>query len=337
MNFNYINSISLNCPNCGGTLSLEDSNEICDFCNTPVLIKGLQKREVIRNLFNKAEVYKHLKSELKTMDIENGFIDAINPSNTDLLYIPFWEFEVMIGTWRGNASLFETESETEIMDKIVVKTFRRRVPAVDLDHLHIKGLVTNEYCREKVDYKILNKEGIVLTPVLTPEAARKHLTDDFFLKSTADKSIKSPESNNIMNSPVVLEESIGLLYYPLWVFRIFFEGKNYLILVDGVSKKIIYALLQGKGEKLFFKSIIKVILSIFLLTTLCHPEGLMKPQSAGLAVLFMAAMLFILPFVLNNNMILREGKSSFIDDTLFPFLIEGYKQAKENFIIEIRK
>ena len=72
-----VSVINLSCPNCGGTLSLEKWQEVCQFCSTPVLIRGFEKREAIRSVFTKGEAFRKLKEQMIEYQVDEGFITSL--------------------------------------------------------------------------------------------------------------------------------------------------------------------------------------------------------------------------------------------------------------------
>ena len=228
------------------------------------------------------------------------------------------------------------EDKASILDRVIVKTFKRRVPAIDLSQFNIKGVkISEDIDREPLDYESLKKEGIVLSPLISPEAARMHITDDYFLKATSEESSKEPFLNDIMKTPVALEEVVKLLFYPIWLFRGVYDGKNSQILLDGNSLRIIYALLPGKPGRIINRSVFRIVGTILLLTTLFSPSGLSSLQHVqSFNVLIVILLMLIFLYFINN--LRGEGlKPSFIDDKLLPFFIDDYLKAKRDFLIEI--
>ena len=157
-----------------------------------------------------------------------------NLSEVILIYLPFW------AVWGGVAGHFlgYTDKDKEIypLENHTVENLGWNVAACDVGEFGVSHINLEGCLLEPFDSEALHRTGMVFEPLGSAkeiyEAAQDKLIDQLI---TSNK-----QPNASQEFARIIESSMGLVYYPLWVVRYLYNGRVFQVVVDGYSGEVLY-------------------------------------------------------------------------------------------------
>lgn len=230
-------SVSMNCPNCGGTLSLEEGSKTatCPYCSILLEVQGDDgvKKIMLTNNMGRdraiAAVKGWWKSGLKARDLpKSGQVTECYP-----IYVPFWKLRARVAGWVCGYNVRRENNRTEKIPKevLVSRYIDWNQVACDpgdigVEHLH--GLEGNA---------VLHDEGTIPTFEVTTSFTDAKAKG---LESVRNEAIGGAGvSNKTFVSLHVFIRDIGLVFYPIWIVRYTYSDRMYFATVDGVNGKVL--------------------------------------------------------------------------------------------------
>jgi DNA-directed RNA polymerase subunit RPC12/RpoP len=246
--------VHLDCPSCGGALSLAEGERIvsCRYCGGRhlILVPAAVPRCVVEATIDEAAALRVARTSLR----RPGVARAARESHFDtvgLLYVPFFEATaVRLGTVvvrelvKPPAPLPEGEQSGPELDrwltdpgeeredtKVIEQDVVRIGPACDMTELGGERIQLAELRRggtkvllQPFDPVTLYSRGIVLAPSVPAER---------FLAETTWRVRSQSDATRY------LETRLKLLYYPVWQARYRHRGRTYEVAVDGVAGTVL--------------------------------------------------------------------------------------------------
>ena len=234
--------VSVNCPNCGGLLDIEEGSKYqkCPYCGVKLYVHGdegyrkisyamnVDKNLVIqsvRNWFSQGYKARKLKKEAK--------FEEVYP-----IYIPFWNINARVVGWvcgyniettvdsRGNVHRRKVHKE-----KMVMRDYVWSIIACDSGDIGIKHL-------RNFSGKVIpvGEEGIPKFDVTTDKEDALKISEDALKK----KAIGEVNIENITFQKLFfIPKSVTQINYPFWIVRYRYRGKGYFATVDGVTGRVV--------------------------------------------------------------------------------------------------
>ena len=252
--------VHLDCPSCGGLLSLAEGERIvvCRYCGgrSLVLVPDAVPRHVIEATLAEEAAVRVARRSLQRPGIARAARGARFDS-VGLLYVPFYEATaVRLGSVfvrervKPPAPLSDSEQSGPELDrwlqdpgeeredtKVIEQDVVRIGPACDLPELGGERIRLAELRRDGAkillqpfDPVALQSRAVVLAPTLPAER---------FLEQTTWRVGSASDSTRYV------ETRLKLLYYPVWQARFRHWGRPYDLAVDGVTG----TLLAGSGPR----------------------------------------------------------------------------------------
>lgn len=252
--------VHLDCPSCGGTLSLAEGERIvaCRYCGNRslVLIPDAVPRHVVEAAIDETAALQVARRALQRPGVPRA-VRAARFDAVSLYYVPFYEATaVRLGTVlvrervKPPAPLGEGEQSGPALDrwledpgkeredtKVVAQDVLRVGPACELGELGGGRIPLAELRRggaqvllQPFDPVALHSRAVVFAP--TMPAAR-------FLQETTWRVRSQNDGTRYV------ETRLKLLYYPVWHARFRHRGRTYGLTVDGVMG----ALLSGSAPR----------------------------------------------------------------------------------------
>ena len=241
----------LECPSCGGTLSLAEGERIvaCRYCDSRnlVLVPDATPRYVLSLGVSRDEAAVAAQAALQRSGVPRVLRERVRFKDILLCYIPFYESSaVRLGTVflrervKGVSPVIEDsqdaaatqrwldeppveQEETKVLEQDLV----RDGPACDLPDLGVNCIKLAELRRgatkvplEPFDPVALQGRAVVFGPTKPSERFAEEST--WRIQSKGDRT-------------GYVEQRVKLLYYPVWQARYLYRGRSYEIAVDGVS------------------------------------------------------------------------------------------------------
>jgi hypothetical protein len=240
-------SISMNCPACGGTLSLEEGERTisCPYCTSLLAIEGDQGVQHIMFTDNVdhdkavATVKKWMGSGFKARDLSaKGEITECYP-----IYVPFWKLKTMAAGWVCGYRVVQHEKRTERvpMEELVDRSMNWNQVACDVGDIGV------EHIKDLNGTALLHAEGIIPTFEVTTSS-----TDAMNrgMDTVRKKAIDSANVPHITFSKMhVFPLGMTLVFYPIWIVRYKYSGRMYFATVDGVRNEVLSG--RAPGDSLW--------------------------------------------------------------------------------------
>jgi len=242
----------LTCPSCGGTLDVAEgwTNITCKYCDTPLALLGergvlrlmvldkLDRRQaesVVRRWLSRGvRKAPALKREAK---VEEAF----------LAWFPFVRLRFDLVGWilgenverqkRGNRWV-DVKKPVELE---IERAVERNVPAGEMAEFGVQRVDLRGDEILPMNEELLARRGMVFRPTkAAPELARE--LADAVVQGISRRTGPDRVTFSWL-APV--RKRIGVLHYPLWVFRYSFRGRTYQVLVDAEGGEIAYGKAPG--------------------------------------------------------------------------------------------
>jgi DNA-directed RNA polymerase subunit RPC12/RpoP len=246
--------VHLDCPSCGGALSLAEGERIvaCRYCRSLSLVEvpHAVPRHVVQPAVDGAAADRVARASLQRPDVART-ARGTRFDSASLCYVPFYEATaVRLGTVfvrdrvKPPAPLGESEQGSPALDqwlqdpgeeredtKVVEQDVRRIGAACALRELGVERIRLADQRRaggtvllQPFDPVTLHRRAVVFAPT-TPA--------DRFLQETTWRI----QSQN--DATRYVETRLKLLYYPVWHIRYRHRGRPYGLAVDGVTGKLL--------------------------------------------------------------------------------------------------
>jgi len=230
-------SVSMNCPNCGGTLSLEEGSRTttCPYCTMLLEVQGDDgvKKIMLTNNMDRDKAITAVKgwwkAGFKARDLTaKGEVTECYP-----IYVPFWKLKARVAGWVCGYNIRRNNKTTEKVPKevLVSRYIEWNQVACDpgdigIEHLH--GL----------DGKAeLHDEGSIPTFEATTSFTDAKAKGLDFVRN--DAIMGAGVSNRTFVKIHVFLKDMALVFYPVWIVRYKYSDRMYFATVDGVIGKVL--------------------------------------------------------------------------------------------------
>ena len=241
----------LECPSCGGTLSLAEGERIvaCRYCDSRnlVLVPDATPRYVLSLGVSREEATAAAQAALQRSGVPRVLRERVHFKDILLCYIPFYESSaVRLGTVflrervkgvsleiddsQGDAARPRLVDEPPVEKedtKVLEQDVVRDGPACDLPELGVECIKLAELRQgatkvplEPFDPVALQGRAVVFGPTKPSER--------FVEEGTWRIQTKGDRTGYV-------EQRVKLLYYPVWQARYLYRGRSYDVAVDGIS------------------------------------------------------------------------------------------------------
>ncbi len=234
----------LTCPNCRGVVPVSEGVRVvqCPYCEQRSLVqgeRGIRRWQVarrvereqalttIRGFFTGLKKAISLKKEAKIRE-------------TFLVYLPYWRVTAFVAGWMFGRVRKDKDS-TRPIEVEVMEEMHWNDAAVDVSEFGVHRVRISKDDLEPFDSLRLHREGMVFEPVESPTDALAEAEAHFTHRGRSRRSL----TTKYFETFHTLRPKLALVYYPLWVARYEFKGRNYQVTVDGTTGKILYGKAPG--------------------------------------------------------------------------------------------
>jgi hypothetical protein len=123
--------------------------------------------------------------------------------------------------------------------------------AADVSEFGVHQVSAAKSDLEPYDSDTLHTEGMVFEPVESRDEALTEARSHFLYRGRAKKQLRQ----KFFEKFHFLREKLSLVYYPLWVARYEYRGRNYQVVVDGVNGKVLYGKAPGN---IFYRALVLI-------------------------------------------------------------------------------
>jgi hypothetical protein len=247
-------SQGLTCPNCNGVVPVPEGVRvvICPFCDMRSLVQG--ERGVPRwQITNKIE-------REKALEAVQGFFSGMNKARDlkktaairelFLVYLPYWRVHAFVAGWlfgRVKAGKDSTKPiEVEVMEEMLWND-----AAADVSEFGVHQVSAAQSDLEPYDSEQLHAEAMVFEPVESRDDALSEAQSHFLYRGRKKKHLQQ----KFFEKFHFLRQQLSIVYFPLWVARYEYRGRNYQVVVDGTSGRVLYGKAPGN---IFYRAIMLI-------------------------------------------------------------------------------
>ena len=232
----------LNCPECGGTLEIEEGRSVvnCPFCGVSSLLtgeKGIWHFQVKPDV-GQGQVEAAVRRFFRRWDRDPDLEQEATIQECFVAYLPYWRVSMRAAAWLSGRSIGE-DTDTPV-EKAITEDHVWTGAAYDPSQFglrELKRLQGREL--EPFDREALQQHALVFEPEGSGAKAIKQAEAAF--KEAAHR--QSGVTKTLFQRFQFFGRRLSLIYYPLWVVRYVFRGRSYRVVVDG--QKVVYGQAPG--------------------------------------------------------------------------------------------
>ena len=288
--------ITLNCPQCGYSLKIKEGQQIigCSACSSCLLIKGGEgvSKLYISPLVNKSKAVLRVKKWFDRDDTAND-IGLSKVKSVKLVYIPLWKLSFKAIGWRFMKKEYKrrsyyggncyyamdnygfkggTKSVSRREAKPILRFGEWIVPACGITDFGSEYIKISQNSLKR-GLKVLEEEKLqaeaMVFDVTIPAESILEKKEKLLLGNLPLKR----STSNFFQMVKKISTKKMLIYYPLWIIRYDYKGARYLVSMDGVEEKIVYAHFPGNSHYRVVNFLIVIAVINFLLTSLIQQPG----------------------------------------------------------------
>jgi predicted RNA-binding Zn-ribbon protein involved in translation (DUF1610 family) len=231
--------VSASCPSCGAPLEFQEGANVsrCPFCNLPLLF---QSPNCILTYYLEPQVNpKEIPFRLDRFRKNRGESLSRRVDEIKLYYLPFWRFTCNIFYTQVDDPTMEAYQE-KAEAEILTRDWDINFPANDSNDFGLDTLgLRPEWLKLKLlTDKNLMKAGDVLNLELDSSSANQKALKSLELLMADKKSIGKELVTRL------LDETLSLLYFPMWVVDFVVKEGKYHQIIDGITGR---TLKQNQG------------------------------------------------------------------------------------------
>lgn len=234
----------LTCPECSGVVPLKEGDRIviCPFCGVHALVQGEQG-------IRRWQVSRRVERQRALQDV-NGFFSGIKKArdlkkeakitDTFLIYLPYWRVQAEVAGWRFGRVKVDKDSSKPI-EVQVLEEMDWNDAALDVSEYGVHHVVLPKDMLEPYHSETLHGEALVFEPTESHTDARDEAHGNFLIRARSKKNL----TKTFFEKFHFLDETLAIVYYPLWVSRYAYRKRHYQVIVDGVNGKVVYGKAPG--------------------------------------------------------------------------------------------
>jgi DNA-directed RNA polymerase subunit RPC12/RpoP len=237
----------LTCPNCAGTLSVQEGQRIvkCPYCEARSLVRGERgvRRYQVERRVDRDAAAQSVRGFWSGLNRAMDLARTAQLSELFLVYLPYWRVQALMAGWvfgkkkvrRGESTRWEPR-EVQIMDPVGWTGAAGDVAEFGVTSLPLDGIQFAAY-----DPEALHSEGLVFEPTGSQTAVTDSARQDWLKQA----SRKARLDNVTQTALQFFRHGLALVYYPLWVARYHYRNRSYQVVVDGFNGRVLYGKAPG--------------------------------------------------------------------------------------------
>lgn len=247
-------SQGLTCPNCNGVVPVPEGVRVvtCPFCEMRSLVEGERgvQRFQIRNKIEREQAISAVTGFFSGMNKARDLKKTAEIKEMFLIYLPYWRVHAFVAGWlfgRVKSGKDSTKPvEIEVMEEMLWND-----AAADVSEFGVHSVSAAKSDLQPYDSEVLHAEGMVFEPVESRDDALREAQSHFLYRGRKKKHLQQ----KFFEKFHYLRQQLSLVYYPLWVARYEYRGRNYQVVVDGTSAKVLYGKAPGN---IFYRAIMLI-------------------------------------------------------------------------------
>ncbi|HEY3272255.1 MAG TPA: hypothetical protein VGJ92_00760 [Methanocella sp.] len=245
-------SLNMNCPNCGGALSLNEGAHYtsCPYCTAMLAVEGdegiskITFKDKITRVQAVEAVQRWWRGGFKARDLKTrGQITESYP-----IYVPFWRLKARAAGWvcgyrtetyrdsKGN-----THTKKVPLEKMIVRDFDWSHVACD------PGDIGIEHLRNFEGEAVLHDEGSI--PTFEATTSRTDAIADGSQQVMSEAVAYAGVPTVTFKDVHVFPKDMSIVFYPIWVVRYTYSERMYFATVDGITGNVLSG--RAPGDNLW--------------------------------------------------------------------------------------
>lgn len=196
----------------------------------------------------------------RAMSAVTGFFSGINKARDlkktaeirelFLVYLPYWRVHAFVAGWlfgRVKSGKDSTKPvEVEVMEEMLWND-----AAADVSEFGVQQVSAAKSDLEPYDSDYLHSEGMVFEPVESRDDAINEAQSHFLYQGRKKRHLQQKYFEKFH----YLRQQLSIVYFPLWVARYEYRGRNYQVVVDGTNGQVLYGKAPGN---IFYRAIMLI-------------------------------------------------------------------------------
>jgi hypothetical protein len=167
-----------------------------------------------------------------------------------LVYLPYWRVQAFVAGWLFGR-VKDGKDSTKPVEVEVMQDMLWNDAAADVSEFGVHRVSAAKSDLEPYDSDLLHAEAMVFEPVESRDEAMREAQSHFLYQGRKKKRLQQ----KFFEKFHFLRQKLSLVYYPLWVARYEYRGRNYQVVVDGTSGNVLYGKAPGN---IFFRAIMLI-------------------------------------------------------------------------------
>jgi hypothetical protein len=257
----------LNCPNCGGVISIPEGQVIvrCPYCDLRSFVRGERglRRFQVPQAKNRDDAVKSFRQFLSgNLAIAMDASRRAELTEVFLVYLPFWVVWARVMGWAfGQEEVGSGDRRHyEPREVRIVEEMTWDAAACDVGEFGVNQVPLTTQELDPFNSDALRATGLVFEPVGSFSDAKSAAAAD--IESRINRRAGLDRLGQLFVR--FFRQRFGLVYYPLWVLRYLYRGRAFQVVVDGSSGKVLYG--KAPGNVLYRAAVLVggMILGAFL-------------------------------------------------------------------------
>lgn len=237
-------SHGLLCPRCQSVIPIPEGVRVvqCPSCEMRSYVqgdKGTRRWQVARKVEREqalTEVQRFFSGLNRASDLKR----KADIKEVFLVYLPYWRVRAHLAGWIFGRVKSGKDS-TKPVEVEIFEEMHWNDAATDVSEfgVHQVSIPHNELA--PYDSDALHAEAMVFEPTESFSDAEDEARQYFEQQARSRRTLK----NRYFEKYHLLRRQLGIIYYPLWVARYEYRQRNYQVVVDGATNRVLYGKAPG--------------------------------------------------------------------------------------------
>ena len=237
-------SQGLICPNCAAVVPVPEGARIvhCPFCNHDSLALGDRgaRRWQLHNQVQRPQAEQAMRGFFSGLNKAFDLRQKAQVRELFLVYLPYWRVQAFVAGYRFGQ--MKSGDSTKPHEEEIMADMLWKDAAADVSEFGVHRVDVGKNKLEPYDEERLRAEGMVFEP---SESQTEALAEAGLYFETKARGQGRSMQKVYFEQYHILRPELALIYYPLWVGRYEYKGRNYQVIVDGAKGEVLYGKAPG--------------------------------------------------------------------------------------------
>lgn len=234
----------LTCPNCAAVVPVPEGVRVveCPSCHIRSFVQGelgIRRWQVTRKV-ERPQAERAVKAFFSGLNKASDLKSKAEIKELFLTYLPYWRVAAMVAGWMFGR-VKSGKDNTRPIEVEVMEEMHWNDAAADVSEFGVHQVSISKNDLQPYDSDLLHAEGMVFEPAESSTDALEEARLHFEHRARSKKSL----ARKFYEKFHILRQQLSLVYYPLWVARYEYRGRNYQVVVDGVKGSVLYGKAPG--------------------------------------------------------------------------------------------